>query len=220
VADWLASRALQLDAATGQLPDSLQLLELAASKGFAGFTPASLASSSGMRRASEAAAAAAAAGQQEGVTIAVLLTQARVLMHLLKSWWPVQDEQQQQLLRPPEQQQQAGDAAAAVASDAAAAASLQPLWAVTLRQWVTVGLLPQLLAVLGGSSRDLLQHDLVERCAGGELSLGPHSSSNSMLPCMHTTPHHTPFTPVLSCACVCAVTGWCRCCLATHASSR
>lgn len=49
------------------------------------------------------------------------------------------------------------------AAGEAAAAALPPLWSVTLQQWVTVGLLPQLLAVLSGGSRDTLQQDLKER---------------------------------------------------------
>jgi hypothetical protein len=37
IASWLAARALQLDAATGQLPEALQLLELAVDKGYGQF---------------------------------------------------------------------------------------------------------------------------------------------------------------------------------------
>jgi hypothetical protein len=118
-----------------------------------------------------------------------LLVQGRVLLQLVRSWWPTEEQQQQQ---DPGQRRslpdahladqanaaetstaaadgaQTGQSAAAAASEAAAAASaatavLQPLWSVTLQQWVTAGLLPQLLAVLNGSSRDLLQQDLRER---------------------------------------------------------
>jgi hypothetical protein len=119
-----------------------------------------------------------------------LLVQGRVLLQLVRSWWPTEPQQQQQ---DPDQRRsspgahladladaaetsttaaaeagQPGHPAAAAAGAAAAAAAaaisvLQPLWSVTLQQWVTVGLLPQLLAVLNGSSRDLLQQDLRER---------------------------------------------------------
>jgi hypothetical protein len=37
IAAWLAARALQLDATTGQLPEALQLLELAVDKGYGPF---------------------------------------------------------------------------------------------------------------------------------------------------------------------------------------
>jgi hypothetical protein len=37
IASWLASRALQLDMATGQLPAALQLLEFAVDKGYGAF---------------------------------------------------------------------------------------------------------------------------------------------------------------------------------------
>lgn len=37
IAAWLAARALQLDATTGQLPEALQLLELAVDKGYGSF---------------------------------------------------------------------------------------------------------------------------------------------------------------------------------------
>lgn len=37
IASWLASRALQLDLATGQLPAALQLLEFAVDKGYGAF---------------------------------------------------------------------------------------------------------------------------------------------------------------------------------------
>lgn len=117
--------------------------------------------------------------------VAELLVQGRVLLQLVKAWWPTEQQQQQQQgasQKPPGDP--AGNTAAAAAEAAraeqaargtsvmvaaaaaaaeAAAAALQPLWSVTLQQWLSVGLLAQLLAVLGGSSTDLLQQDLKDR---------------------------------------------------------
>lgn len=167
VASWLARRAVQIDAVTGQLPDALQLLELAVNKGFGQFSVsvAALAAaasgsngSSGEQQQQLAAAAAAGQGQE---TLSSLLTQLRVLMQLLANWWPVQGDNQRQ--QQPAADAPADSAGSIAASAAAALQSLQPLWSVTLSQWVSVGLLPQLLAVFEGSSRDLLQQDLNNR---------------------------------------------------------
>lgn len=191
IAAWMAARALQLDASTGQLPDALQLLDLAADKGYGMFhVPLPLSSAVAHSSSLLAAGAAAAGGALSGddsdaavfIPISHLMLQGKVLLQLVKSWWPVdqhggdggdhaassdggregQQEQQQR------QSVGAGGAAGEQQPSVveAAAAALQPLWSVTLRQWVSVGLLPQLFAVLGGSSRDLLQQDLQDRWVG------------------------------------------------------
>lgn len=173
VAAWFAARALQLDAATGQLPAVLQLLELAVSRGYGAICVDVSSSSSsadgtlsrrsssadGRRGSSELGGVAAATATASGMSISALLTQAQVLVQLVKSWWPVQ--QQQQPEQPSEQQQQQLPSAAAAAAQAAAA--LPPLWCVSLAAWVGAGLLPQLMACLGGSNRDLLQQDMASR---------------------------------------------------------
>lgn len=121
---------------------------------------------------------ATAAVESNHIPLHQLLLQGKVLLQLVKSWWPV-DEQQlgdnshrsnsavdQGTAAVPGRTELTADmeaAAAATAVAVAAAAELQPLWSVTLQQWVSAGLLPQLLAVLNGSSRDLLQRDLQER---------------------------------------------------------
>ena len=203
IAGWLANRSLQLDAATGQLPYALQLLELAADKGYAQFVvelPSS--SSSSTNRVSTAstatagtalsprwsgssheaphvatAAAATAATPCCEMQLQQLLVQGKVLLQIVNSWWPV-DQQQQQPRNSGSSGGESGrhdgaagaapdqppsPAAVAVAAAEAAASVLPPLWSVTLQQWVSAGLLAQLLAVLGGSSRDLLRQDLQER---------------------------------------------------------
>lgn len=154
---------MQLDAATGQLPDALQLLELAVDKGYGDFfvqLPCPLPDNASTSSSNQAA---------HELPLRQLLVQGKVLLQVVKAWWPVDEQQQAPMHSPADQQDAQGAAAAlsqppkresATAVAEAAAAALQPLWSVTLQQWVSVGLLPQLLAVLGGSSRDLLLQNL------------------------------------------------------------
>lgn len=123
--------------------------------------------------------AAAAAVECNHIPLHQLLLQGKVLLQLVKSWWPVDEQQQgdnshrsnsavdhQGAAAVPGKTELTADmeaAAAATAVAVAATAELQPLWSVTLKQWVSAGLLSQLLAVLNGSSRDLLQRDLQKR---------------------------------------------------------
>jgi hypothetical protein len=181
IAEWFAARALRLDSASGQLTSAQQLLELAVAKGYANFTVAlsvnsavnfsadrssSLgAEASYLLRAGSSnsadggttghmAAAAAAAAAQNGVTLPVqsLLVQTQVLLQLVKAWWPGEQQQQQrqqqmQLSRDSFTAEQLGNAAAG-----ATFGGLPAVWAVGLGQWLSVGLLPQLLCCLAAGS--------------------------------------------------------------------
>lgn len=184
IASWMAVRAFQLDAATGQLPDALQLLELAVDKGYGQFqvqlphsrsaAPAAggslLAAGGGML-----AAGADAANSLSYMPISQLFIQGRVLLQLVRSWWPEEQQQEEQRSSTPHTSHSGSATTAAGDGDAAdetvgggtaaeaATALLGPLWSVTLQQWVSVGLLPQLLAALHSSSKDSLQQDLRER---------------------------------------------------------
>jgi len=72
-----------------------------------------------------------------------VLTLAKVLLLLLQSWCPAP--------KPPQQQQQQQ------------ATVLPDLWATSFAEWLSLGLLRQLLAELSSSTRDLLQQDVVDR---------------------------------------------------------
>lgn len=178
IASWLAARALQLDAATGQLPEALHLLELAIDKGYGQF-----------QVEVHGSTASPGAASSTFMPVGQLLVEGRVLLQLVRSWWPVEQPQQDANHKHSAHAdadtettsaaaataagvdagaaQSAGQPAGVVAGVAAAAeaalAALQPLWSVTLQQWLSVGLLAQLLAVLNGSSRNLLQQDVKER---------------------------------------------------------
>jgi hypothetical protein len=181
IAEWFAARALRLDTASGQLTSAQQLLELAVAKGYANFTVAlgvnSAANFSADRSSSLGVEAsyllragssnstdgtpghvAAAAAAQDSIAMPVesLLVQTQVLLQLVKSWWPGEQQQQQQrqqqllLSRDSFTAEQLGSASAAGAS----AGGLPAVWAVGLGQWLSAGLLPQLMCCLGagGSS--------------------------------------------------------------------
>jgi hypothetical protein len=104
-----------------------------------------------------------------------VLTQGRVLLQLVTSWWPTEEQgtnhrasstggqDTSSAIHAAAVQEGLSDGNDVAAAGEAAAAALPPLWSLTLQQWVTVGLLPQLLAVLSGGSRDTLQQDLEER---------------------------------------------------------
>lgn len=192
IASWMAARAFQLDAATGQLPDALQLLELAVDKGYGQFqvqvphskrdmlaAGGSLLAADGSILAADGSMLATAADNDSSLSympISQLFVQGRVLLQLVRAWWPDKQQQQEEQRSTSPQTSHSGSAGTAAgegdAADGtaggktaaeAAAAVLGPLWSVTLQQWVSVGLLPQLLAALNSSSKDSLQQDLRER---------------------------------------------------------
>eukprot|EP00879_Flechtneria_rotunda_P020278 GHRR01021326.1.p1 GENE.GHRR01021326.1~~GHRR01021326.1.p1 ORF type:complete len:777 (+),score=379.23 GHRR01021326.1:752-3082(+) len=232
VATWFATKALQIDHTTGQLPSALQLLELAASKGYgdyavditnciqaaigsipaarsacsssssiggyliagsrtsvcynkAGVNPAA-AESAEIAADSHTSAAAEVVSSSSRMTLATLLVQARVLLALVYLWWPEQQQQQSKQHNhyttnpaatnselanrraPSDAGQQAAeeahsDIAAATTAVAAATSALPLLWSITLVDWVSAGLLPQLLVCFGNSNRESLQHEFVNR---------------------------------------------------------
>jgi hypothetical protein len=96
-----------------------------------------------------------------------VLTLAKVFLLLLQSWCPAP--------KPPQQQQQQQ------------ATVLPDLWATSFAEWLSLGLLRQLLAELSSSSRDLLQQDVVDRsvcwmaywCTSGWIQQQQCSSSSS-----------------------------------------
>lgn len=175
VAEWLATRALQLDATTGQLQASIQLLELAITKGYGTFSvhldtciARAAGGCSSNRRQTDSSSNGGSNIEQDSssssnnrfVTLQGLLSQAQVLQQLVSSWWPSQQPQQQAAdLSMNASSTMHGTAAAA----AAAAAALDQIWCVDLVRWVSAGLLTQLFMCLGNSSRDLLEQDLLKR---------------------------------------------------------
>lgn len=170
IASWLALRALQLDEATGQLPDAVQLLELAVDKGYGAFQ-VQLALTCHTSSSLHTAAAAAATESHMSMSLSHLLVQARVLLQLVRSWWPAGKQQQADEQQHVTEHQAAWDSYDEQALDSpeaareALAAVPQPLWGVTLQQWVTLGLLGQLRAVFDGCKREVSQKDLSDRCA-------------------------------------------------------
>jgi hypothetical protein len=99
------------------------------------------------------AAVAAAAAAQDGIMMSIssLLMQTQVLLQLVKAWWPGGQQQQQH-----RQQQMllssdsfTADPSGTAAAAAAAVGGLPAVWAVSLGQWLSAGLLPQLMCCLG-----------------------------------------------------------------------
>jgi hypothetical protein len=179
IAEWFAARALRLDTASGQLTSAQQLLELAVAKGYANFTVAlglNPAANFAADRSSSLGAEAsyllragssnstdgtpghmAAAAAQDSIAMSVqsLLVQTQVLLQLIKAWWPGEQQQQRQqqllLIRDCFTAEQLGTGDAALG---AIAGGFPAVWAVGLGQWLSAGLLPQLMCCLGagGSS--------------------------------------------------------------------